>query len=67
MVSERYILVGTVPQRCSDPAAWLHWFESADRHVAVTSIEHRNFIVTVVSQFLGIDDSFGATRPSLAV
>jgi hypothetical protein len=56
MSIDKYILVGTAPKKCTDQATWLRWYSSADRHVAVTSIEHHGLVVTVVSQFLGMDD-----------
>lgn len=66
MHSDKYILVGTHPQRCADQDTWLRWYKSADRHVAVTAIEHAGVIVTVISQFLGVDESRSETAmPSL--
>jgi hypothetical protein len=62
----RYILVGPerrTPARCVDDdiIAWAEWFETADRHVALT--EHELFRVSTV--FLGLDHRFSGKGPPI--
>jgi len=49
-----YILVGKQPVVCRSILEFGRWFETADRHVALTMTRH--FVVSTV--FLGIDHNF---------
>jgi hypothetical protein len=60
--SNYYILVGHEPKRLDDVDAWGRWYESADRHVALTEFEDGLFISTV---FLGTDHNFFSKGPPL--
>lgn len=51
------------PTACADVLRWAEWFETADRHVAMTKIGDDVRVSTV---FLGLDHNFGAKgRPIL--
>lgn len=54
-----YILDGHTPVPCPDLAWWGWWFETADRHVALT--EHELFRISTV--FLGLDYRYGEGPP----
>ena len=41
---------------------WAHWFETAERHVALTKISEK---VTVSTVFLGLDHAWGQGPPML--
>lgn len=60
-MSGHYILEGHTAVAEHDPLTWARWFESADRHVALT--EHELFRVSTV--FLGLDHQFGRGPPIL--
>lgn len=49
-----YILVGKQPIICRDFLEWARWYETAERHVALTSTRH--FIISTV--FLGTDHNY---------
>lgn len=56
-MSDRYILggpTGQEPIKCDDLEQWGNWFETAERHVAETTIG-RYWVSTV---FLGVDHSY---------
>jgi hypothetical protein len=50
VVIDKYILDGKRPVRCDDVLAWGRWFETADVHVAETTVDG----VRVSTVFLGI-------------
>lgn len=50
----RYILVGQTPVPCEDLLEWGHWFETAERRVALTFVG--DYEISTV--FLGLDHSF---------
>ena len=57
----KYVLDGHTPV----PATlmeWAKWFETADRHVAATTLEDGTYISTV---FLGLDHNYGPSGPPL--
>lgn len=60
-MSDKYILDGHEIKSAS-LEAWAHWFETADRHVAKTTISDEVKVSTV---FLGLDHSFGSGPPLL--
>jgi len=60
-MSEHYILDGK-KAKSADLMEWAMWFETADRHVAKTSV---NDEVNVSTVFLGLDHSFGSGPPLL--
>lgn len=51
---------GRTPVPEPDLLRWAKWFESADRHVALTELPHGGRVSTV---FLGLDHSFGGGPP----
>ena len=57
-----YILEGHKPVKVDDILTWGKWFETADRHVAKTTV---NDEVNVSTVFLGMDHSFGGGAPLL--
>ena len=57
-----YILEGHEPVKVADILTWGRWFETADRHVAKTTISDEIKVSTV---FLGMDHSFGHGPPLL--
>jgi hypothetical protein len=60
--SNCYILIGHEPKRLDDVVAWARWFESTDRHVALTEFEDGVFVSTV---FLGMDHNFYSKGPPI--
>ena len=60
-MTRKYILEDGRPKLEPDILKWGKWFESADRHVALTEAE--GFTVSTV--FLGLDHAFGGTVPIL--
>lgn len=58
---DRFILDGHTPVVEPDLMRWGRWFETADRHVALT--EHEFFWVSTV--FLGLDHGFYGEGPPL--
>lgn len=57
-----YILdENNIPFLCEDTEKWGKWFESANRHVARTVIDH----ITISTVFLGIDHQWDAGPPLL--
>lgn len=68
MSDNRVVLEGTEPKACSSSRAWQKRLESADRQIAITSIEHRGIVITINSQFLGVAATAGANaKPYLFV
>jgi hypothetical protein len=63
MAGTRYVLDGVTPRECPNLAHWKKWFHVADRRVAVTAIDHHGIVVTVNSEFVGIDPSPDAKSP----
>lgn len=61
-MSDFYILDGTIPVPIPDVLTWGAWFETAERHVAETTLEDGTRISTV---FLGIDHQWGQGPPLL--
>lgn len=60
MIGEyKYVLDGQTPVLERDTRRWSHWFETANRQVALTEIETDLGYVRVSTIFLGIDQSFG--------
>ena len=57
----KYILENRNVRACGSPLEWARWFETADRTVAKTKIGASE----VSTVFLGIDRSFGGSRPML--
>lgn len=55
-----YVLDGQTPVVESDPIQWADWFETADRHVADTTLANGIRISTV---FLGLDHCFSRVGP----
>ncbi len=62
VMHDTYILDGTRPVRCPDPATWRRWFETADCTVARTTLAPD---VEVRTMFLGVDQSWDGGRPLL--
>lgn len=60
-MNQHYILDGK-ETKSADLLEWAAWFETADRHVAKTSV---NDEVNVSTVFLGLDHSFGEGPPLL--
>ena len=58
----KYILEGKTPKLVEDVLEWGMWFETADRHVAQTTLSNGVRVSTV---FLGLDHSFGGGKPIL--
>ena len=58
----RYILDGKMPVRCDDLHMWAIWFDTANRHVALTQI---NEDVKVSTVFLGNDHNWDDGPPIL--
>jgi len=56
-----YILDGKKTVKCDDIVKWAQWFEKADRHVARTEKDG----VKISTVFLGIDYSYGDSKPLL--
>lgn len=54
LTDDKYILDGHTPVPAKGLLTWAKWFETADRHVAVTKFGK----VTVSTVFLGLDHSF---------
>jgi len=61
-MSENYILEGHKPVPVDDILIWGKWFQTADCHVAKTTISEKINVSTV---FLGLDHSFGNGPPLL--
>jgi hypothetical protein len=61
MRNTHYILRGTEVVE-TDVLTWVHWFETADRHVARTQIADALDVSTV---FLGLDHRYGDGPPLL--
>lgn len=61
-MSDKYILAGHKVVPCDDLMAWGRWFETAKRHVALTTPVTGIMVSTV---FLGLDYRFGATGEPL--
>lgn len=63
ILAGRYILGndGKTPVPCPDLATWARWFETADRHVAQTTVGN----VRVSTVFLGIDHNWSPRGPPL--
>jgi hypothetical protein len=61
VVSDKYILEGKKAIPAADLMTWARWFETADRHVASTTIGD----VRVSTVFLALDHSFGHGEPLL--
>lgn len=57
----KYILEGKKPVPVSDLLVWGHWFESADRIVAKTTVGK----LKVSTVFLGLDHNWGEGPPAL--
>jgi hypothetical protein len=57
----RYILDGKTPVPCDDLMEWARWLETADRHVAKTTVGQ--FWISTV--FLGLDHRMGDDGPPL--
>jgi hypothetical protein len=55
-MNDKYILEGHTPKLVMDLMKWAQWFETAERHVAITKTPGGARISTV---FLGLDHSFG--------
>lgn len=51
----RYILKDKTPVPCDDISEWCRWFETANRHVAISDIDEAH----VSTVFLGLDHRFG--------
>jgi len=51
---DKYILVDKVPTIVDDPIEWGRWYETADRHVAKTTIDK----IEISTVFLGLDHNF---------
>lgn len=49
------------PQPCADVMAWAHWFEKAQRSIALNERDG----VKVSTVFLGLDHRFGGNGPPL--
>ena len=62
MSTARYVLEGRTPIECPDTAAWQEWLRSADRHVAVTCISSQGVLITISSEFVGVDSSGSSIR-----
>ena len=60
-MSEHYILDGKTAKSV-DLIEWAQWLETADRHVAKTTV---NDEVNVSTVFIGLDYSFGSGPPLL--
>lgn len=60
-MSDRYILVNKKPVKCDDLLTWTKWFENTNRRVKETVIGN----VYVSTVFLGLDHSFGESKPLL--
>jgi hypothetical protein len=58
---DRYILDGHEPVRCADALEWARWLETADRRVALTSVDG----IRVSTVFLGVDHGGGRGQPIL--
>jgi hypothetical protein len=54
-MSNLYILVGHEPVEEPDMFTWAYWFQTADRHVALTEQDD----VRVSTVFLGLDHGWG--------
>lgn len=61
MISGKYILVGHEPVPCEDLEEWAHWFETADRRVARTTVGA--YMVSTV--FLGVDHNWMQNGPPI--
>ena len=55
-----YILDGHTPVPC-ELMDWARWFDKADRHVAMTDVNH----IHVSTVFLGLDHAFDGGPPVL--
>lgn len=58
----QYILEGKDPKLVEDVLEWGKWFETANRHVAQTTLPNGTRVSTV---FLGLDHSFSDGEPIL--
>jgi hypothetical protein len=54
-----YILAGRMPVPVQHLLQWAQWFETADRHVALTQLKH----CRVSTIFLGLDHNFSDVGP----
>ena len=61
-MSDKFILEGHKVVRCDDLMKWAKWFETADLHVAKTTLSNGVEISTV---FLGLDHNFTGKPPIL--
>jgi hypothetical protein len=61
MVSDKYILEGRNAVACSDLMEWGKWMETGNRHVAQDTVGD----IRISTVFLGLDHSFGGSRPML--
>lgn len=60
-MSEKYILDGKKAIPCCGLLKWATWFEKADRVVSKTQVGD----VEVSTVFIGLDHSFGGSKPLL--
>lgn len=60
-MSDKYILMGKLAVPCNDLLTWARWFETAEKHVAQTTVGP----LRVSTVFLGIDHRFGGADPML--
>lgn len=60
-MTDRYILDGKRAVECPDPITWARWYESANRRVALETIDG----VRISTVFLALDHSFGEGPPML--
>jgi len=61
-MSDKYILIDKIPVPEPNTTKWARWFETADRHVALTLVLEKYHVSTV---FLGMDYNFAPIGPPL--
>lgn len=60
-MSDKFILVGHEPKEVHDLLEWANWYETAERHVALTQVGDKR----VSTVFLGLDHRYGEGPPLL--